>query len=89
VCVIGQGQVAKTIGKSQQQWNEAIQQRVQNTSSMLGAIKEIKITGLGAQTSSNIQKQREQELNSSRPFFWGIVWLNGLGWHTVSTLAAL
>ncbi|KAG4423435.1 hypothetical protein IFR04_003402 [Cadophora malorum] len=78
VCVAGQGQVAKSIGKYQQQWNEAIQQRVKNTSLMLGAIEEIKVTGLGESTSSNIQKQREQELKSSRPFFWGIIWLNGL-----------
>ncbi|PVH80975.1 putative multidrug resistance protein [Cadophora sp. DSE1049] len=78
VCVVGQGQVAMSIGKYQQQWNEAIQQRVKNTSSMLGAIKEIKVTGLGGNTSTNIQKQREQELKSSRPFFWGIIWLNGL-----------
>ncbi|KAH7413379.1 ABC transporter family protein [Cadophora sp. MPI-SDFR-AT-0126] len=78
VCVVGQGQVATSIGKYQQQWNEAIQERVKNTSSMLGSIKEIKVTGLGDNISTNIQTQREQELKSSRPFFWGIIWLNGL-----------
>ncbi|KAK0112722.1 hypothetical protein ONS95_014458 [Cadophora gregata] len=77
-CVVGQGKVAMSIGKYQQQWNEAIQQRVKNTSSMLGAINEIKRTGLGSKISTNIQKEREQELKISRPFFWGIVWLNGL-----------
>ena len=77
------------IGQYQQQWNEAIQQRVKNTSSMLGSIKEIKVTGLEGNIATNIQKQREQELESSRPFFWGIIWLNGLGNRAVSTLASL
>lgn len=67
------------IGKDQQRWNEAIQQRVKNTSSMLGSINSIKLSGLIDKTSSNIQSEREDELKASRPFFWGVLWLNGLG----------
>ncbi|OQE10326.1 hypothetical protein PENVUL_c004G03056 [Penicillium vulpinum] len=77
-CLGGQKLVAKTIGKNQQNWNIQIQKRIQNTSSILGSIKAIKISGLSGKLSQALQRHREQELFISRVFFKGIMWLNGL-----------
>lgn len=79
VCTVGQGAIAGSIGQRQQNWNTAIQDRVRDTSSMLGSIKAIKMSGLATTVASNIQNQRKQELQISRPFLKAIIWLNGLG----------
>lgn len=79
VCALGQSQVAKTIGQHQKNWNAAIQERVKNTSSILGSMKAVKISGLTQTVEATIQREREHELQTSRPFFTGIMWLNGLG----------
>ncbi|KAJ5401745.1 ABC transporter integral membrane type 1 [Penicillium crustosum] len=81
-CLGGQKLVAKTIGKKQQNWNLAIQKRIQNTSSVLGSIKATKISGLSGILSQALQGHRERELFVSRAFFKGIMWLNGLGQST-------
>lgn len=77
-CLGGQKLVAKTIGRNRQDWNLAIQKRIQNTSSMLGSIKATKISGLSGKLSQALQGHRERELFVSRTFFKGIMWLNGL-----------
>ncbi|KAE8421986.1 hypothetical protein BDV36DRAFT_291799 [Aspergillus pseudocaelatus] len=78
VCAIGQLWIAKSIGTDQQKWNESIQQRVRDISSMLGSMKAIKIAGLARPVARNVQDQRETELRIARAFFMGIMWLNGL-----------
>lgn len=78
-CAAGQTLVAKTIGKDQQNWNQAIQTRVKNTSYMLSSLKSIKISGCAEVSRSDLQDERRQELKTSSPFFMGIVWLNMLG----------
>ncbi|KAJ5435683.1 ABC transporter integral membrane type 1 [Penicillium cf. griseofulvum] len=77
-CLGGQKLVAKTIGKNQQNWNLVIQERIQNTSAILGSIKATKISGLSGKLSQALQGHRERELFVSRAFFKGIMWLNGL-----------
>ncbi|KAE9983445.1 hypothetical protein EG328_009937 [Venturia inaequalis] len=77
-CFSGQTLVAKTIGKDQQKWNQAIQTRVKNTSHMLSSLKAIKISGYADVLRSDLQDERRQELKTSGPFFMGIVWLNML-----------
>ena len=71
--------VAKGIGADQQAWNQVIQRRVKNTSSILGSMKAIKISGMSRGLARSLQDQREEELFVSRAFFKGIMWLNGLG----------
>ncbi|KAI5195395.1 putative ABC transporter [Aureobasidium subglaciale] len=72
-CVGGQTLVAKTIGKDQQNWNQAIQTRVKNTSNTLGSMKAIKISGYADALRSNLQDERRRELELSGPFFMGII----------------
>ncbi|KAE8369715.1 hypothetical protein BDV27DRAFT_152796 [Aspergillus caelatus] len=78
VWAIGQLWIAKSIGTDQQKWNESIQQRMRDISSMLGSMKAIKIAGLARPVARNVQDQRETELRIARAFFMGIMWLNGL-----------
>ncbi|KAE8381911.1 putative multidrug resistance protein [Aspergillus bertholletiae] len=78
VCAIGQLWIAKSIGTNQQKWNESIQERVRDISSVLGSMKAIKIAGLARPVARNVQGQRESELRIARAFFMGIMWLNGL-----------
>ncbi|KAH0376082.1 putative ABC transporter, partial [Aureobasidium melanogenum] len=78
VCAACQTLVAKSIGKDQQNWNKAIQARVQNTSHILGSMHSIKISGYAESVSADIQNQRIEELETSRPFFRGILYLNVL-----------
>ncbi|KAL1301831.1 hypothetical protein AAFC00_006016 [Neodothiora populina] len=58
-CVAGQTLVAKTIGHNQQKWNQAIQHRVKNTSSMLVSLKEINISGLTEKLELAVQARIE------------------------------
>ena len=46
---------------------------------MLGSMKPIKISGMTNIIASNVQGERVQELQISRPFFTGTLSLNGLG----------
>lgn len=46
---------------------------------MLGSMKAVKISGLSRTVAATIQREREHELQTSRRFFAGIMWLNGLG----------
>ncbi|KAH0284042.1 putative ABC transporter, partial [Aureobasidium sp. EXF-3399] len=75
-CAAGQTLVARTIGQNQQNWNSAIQSRVKNTAHILGSLKSIKLSGFADAVSTDLQAQRVEELQISRPFFKGILWLN-------------
>lgn len=86
VCAACQTLVAKSIGKDQQNWNKAIQARVQNTSHILGSMRSIKISGYAESVSADIQNQRIEELETSRPFFRGILCLNVLCTCSLKTL---
>lgn len=79
ICAAGQSLVAKKIGKDQQSWNQAIQARVSNVSNILGAIKAIKMSGQARLVREKLRTERQQELDTSKPFFMGILWLNILG----------
>jgi ATP-binding cassette subfamily C (CFTR/MRP) protein 1 len=75
-------QVAKYIGPYRVLWNQAIQERVSATSSVLNQMKGVKLLGLTAALETNIQSLRNTELNKSRKYRWMIVWLNVIGKST-------
>jgi hypothetical protein len=60
-------------------WNYAVQERVSATSSMLGQMKGIKITGMAGSFSSIIQSLREQEISVPKKFRGFLVSLQALG----------
>ncbi|KAH6713295.1 putative multidrug resistance protein, partial [Leptodontidium sp. MPI-SDFR-AT-0119] len=68
VSTMGAGQVTKLIGPRQRDWIAAVQTRVGMTSSMLGSMKSIKMTGLTNILSNALQSQRVRELNLSKKF---------------------
>ncbi|KAM5356681.1 hypothetical protein ACJ41O_003327 [Fusarium nematophilum] len=60
------------------QWNQAVQKRVGETSSMLSQIKGIKMMGLTDFFQGLVQRLRVRELEISAKFRWLLVHINGL-----------
>lgn len=60
--------LAKRTGPSRGAWNKAVQERVAVTSSILRTIKGVKMAGLSALLSSELQDLRKRELNLSKKF---------------------
>ncbi|MCJ1309562.1 hypothetical protein MMC25_003222 [Agyrium rufum] len=68
VSVMGASRIAKFSGPRQGIWIAAVQRRVAMTSSMLGAMKSVKMMGLASTLSSMLQASRVKELALSRQF---------------------
>lgn len=60
-------------------WNEAVQKRVGETSSMLNQMKGIKMMGLTDFFLKMVQGLRVHELKVSAKFRWLLVYFNALG----------
>ena len=64
---------------AQKVWNQAIQERVTVTSRVIGAMKETKMLGLIDSWLVGIQRLRVKELDFSKVYRRGIVYMNLLG----------
>lgn len=71
--------VARRMGPSMKLWNAAIQKRVSVTSSVVGAMKEVKLLGTADKWSKIIQGLRKSELDQSKRFRWWVVVMNVIG----------
>lgn len=65
--------LALAVGKHQKTWLEAIQRRISVTSSILGSLKNIKISGFAEELSTNIKDLRDTEIHASEKFRWLLV----------------
>lgn len=73
-CVYGSSWVTKFIGSRRKLWTKAIQRRVGTTSSMLGSMKSVKMTGLSNVIFNIIQGQRVHELEVSKKYRVMALW---------------
>ncbi len=74
--------VAQHLHPGQKAWNEAIQQRVAATSSMLSSMKAIKMMGLQHCLANITRKLREEELRMASRVRWIMVYYNASGWFS-------
>lgn len=63
--------VAKHLKPEQGKWNAATQHRISATSSMLGAMKNIKMLGMQQTVANHIEDLRQREMDAA----WGVRWL--------------
>ena len=63
----------------QAMWLEAIEKRISATSTMIGAMKGIKMSGLKQTLFDNLQNLRVQELNISKKFRKLLIWNMAFG----------
>ncbi|KAK0643218.1 P-loop containing nucleoside triphosphate hydrolase protein [Cercophora newfieldiana] len=68
--------IAKKIGPAKMAWNQGIQERVSATSSMLGQMKGIKMSGLGRFFAKHVQSLRDEEIKLSKTFRMSTILLN-------------
>lgn len=68
--IIGMGYVVS----SQAMWLEAIERRISSTTSMLGAMKGIKMCGLKQTLLTSLHSLRIDELNISKKFRKLLIW---------------
>jgi ATP-binding cassette subfamily C (CFTR/MRP) protein 1 len=71
--------VAKHLQPGQKAWNSATQDRIAAISSMLKAMKVIKMLGFQDYLSHRIQKLREMELRTASKLRWIMVYYNASG----------
>ncbi|KAM5381855.1 hypothetical protein ACJZ2D_002845 [Fusarium nematophilum] len=71
------------------QWNQAVQKRVGETSSMLSQIKGIKMMGLTDFFQGLVQRLRVRELEISAKFRWLLVHINGLATPVIIIISAI
>ena len=60
--------LASRIGPRQKNWLEATQKRINYTTEILGAMRNVKMLGLAKQMEYNIQNMREREMAVSRRY---------------------
>lgn len=60
--------LASRIGPRQKNWLEATQKRINYTTEILGAMRNVKMLGLAKQMEHNIQNMREKEITVSRRY---------------------
>ncbi|KAK8001086.1 multidrug resistance-associated [Apiospora marii] len=60
--------LASRIGPRQKNWLEATQKRINYTTEILGAMRNVKMLGLAKQMEHNIQDMREKEMTVSRRY---------------------
>jgi hypothetical protein len=71
--------VAKHLQPSQKAWNSATQDRIAATSSILKAMKVVKMLGFQDHLSFRIRKLREFELLTAAKLRWVMVYYNASG----------
>lgn len=71
--------VAKHLQPRQKAWNDATQDRIAATSSMLGAMKVVKMLGLQHNLTQRIQELRKRELWAASKLRWIMVHYNSSG----------
>ena len=71
--------VAKHLQPGQKAWNNATQDRIAATSSVLKAMKVIKMLGFQDYLNRRIQKLREIELETAAELRWVMVYYNASG----------
>lgn len=81
------GVLAKYIGVAQKAWMEAKQQRISNTTSILGSMKEIKMLGLAEPCTRAIQSLLDSEMVKSIAFRKVVSLLNAAGTPSLSGLS--
>ncbi|RFU75576.1 abc transporter [Trichoderma arundinaceum] len=88
VCTIVMTKISKHMGPALKAWNEAIQERVTTTSSVVGSMKEVKMLGRASSWTDSIQSLRVAELQRSKKFRKFITYMNVLG-NTPSALSPI
>jgi hypothetical protein len=68
--ILGTGFIAVPTGARQAAWNQASQDRVSATSTVLGSVKAIRVSGLTEIVFSSIRRLRRRELQISERFRW-------------------
>ncbi|OIW26584.1 ABC transporter [Coniochaeta ligniaria NRRL 30616] len=68
--------LAKNLQSKQKVWNEATQERLALTTSMLGSVKSLKMLGVTTYTESLVQSLRLQELDMAKQVRWMMVAYN-------------
>ncbi|KAJ5361079.1 hypothetical protein N7541_001923 [Penicillium brevicompactum] len=68
LCLIAGVPLAVSCGEAQGVWLEAVEERVAVTSSVLGVMKSVKMTGLTETISNSLRELRSAEINSSFRF---------------------
>lgn len=71
--------LAKNLQSKQKIWNEATQERLALTTSMLGSVKSLKMLGVTTYTESLIQSLRLKELDMAKQVRWMMVAYNASG----------
>lgn len=71
--------VAIHLKVEQGKWNKATQQRISVTSSMLGAMKNIKMLGMQQTVATHVEDLRKQEMTAARGVRWLMVAYNASG----------
>lgn len=71
--------VAIHLKAEQGKWNTATQQRISVTSSMLGAMKNIKMLGMQQTVADHVENLRQQEMNAAKGVRWLMVAYNASG----------
>lgn len=80
--------ISPAMGPARVKWNQAIQERVGTTSTMLGHIKGIKMMGLTEFIHRLVRNMRIDELKLSVKFRWLLIYLNALGKSLFSCLGS-
>lgn len=71
--------VAIHLQTEQGKWNAATQQRISVTSSMLGAMKNIKMLGMQQTVADHVENLRWKEMNAAKGVRWLMVAYNASG----------
>ncbi|POS76379.1 canalicular multispecific organic anion transporter 2 [Diaporthe helianthi] len=68
LCTFSTTYISKLISSRQKKWNQAVQQRVALTSSMLSNLKSVKMMGFSSYIANTLQEARMKELAASSGF---------------------
>jgi hypothetical protein len=71
--------VAKNLQPRQKDWNNATQNRIAATSSVLSSMKTVKFLGMQQNLTDRIQGLRKEELFSASKLRWIMVYYNASG----------
>src|SRR5689334_22144890 len=71
--------VAKHLQPNQKAWNNATQNRIAATSSLLSALKMVKMLGLQNSLTNRVQEYRQKELEAASKLRWVMVYYNASG----------
>lgn len=86
---IGSSLVAKFIAERRRRWQDATQNRLTVTKSMLADMKSLKMMGLTGVLTDMVQNERVKETQKMAGWAWVMVWLNFFcEFHSGSGLAS-